>query len=181
LREGGGALPADPVAELFAWLSRGQLNVRDIAFGFPLVFAFLIEVVSAFGPAGIVAYADATRWQPAESRTRPRPAVASSGELQSVEAGLSEHGRVVQWMADRTEPTEDTSARTIEELHADYEVWCLGKGLRAGACETFAQEFDRVREVPQLAGKIRKFGNRYYGIRLVSSNVARLPARKQQT
>jgi len=33
MREGGGSLPADPVAELFAWLSRGQLSVRDIAFG----------------------------------------------------------------------------------------------------------------------------------------------------
>ena len=53
--------PPDPVAELFAWLSRGQLSVRDIGFGFPLVFAFLIEIVSAFGPAGIVAYAEATR------------------------------------------------------------------------------------------------------------------------
>src|SRR5262249_26964310 len=46
LREGGGSLSADPVAELFAWLSRGQLNVHDIAFGFPLIFACLIEAVS---------------------------------------------------------------------------------------------------------------------------------------
>src|SRR6201999_3283110 len=59
LREHGGAQSADPVAELFSWLSRGQLGVRDIGFGFPLIFAFLIEIVSAFGPAGIVAYADA--------------------------------------------------------------------------------------------------------------------------
>ena len=34
-------------------------------------------------------------------------------------------------------------------------------------------------EAPQLAGKIRKFGNRYYGIRLVTSNVMRLASRKK--
>ena len=82
-------------------------------------------------------------------------------------------------MADRTEPTGDTSAITIGELHADYEVWCFGKGLRAIRTDDFASDFDRVREVPQLTGKIRKFGSRYYGIRLVHSNVARLTVRKK--
>ncbi len=62
LRETGGSLPADPVAELIAWLSRGQLKVRDIGFGFPLVFALLIEVVSAFGPAGLRAARALGRW-----------------------------------------------------------------------------------------------------------------------
>jgi hypothetical protein len=90
-------------------------------------------------------------------------------------------GRVVKWMAERTEPTGDTSAITIDELHADYEVWCFAKGLRATARDDYTSEFDRVREVPQLAGKIRKFGNRYYGIRLVNSNIARLPTRKGST
>jgi hypothetical protein len=175
LREGGGSLAPDPVAELFSWLSRGQLSVRDIGFGFPLVFAFLIEIVSAFGPAGIVAYADATR---RNSATTTKPAMARSGELVLAAASDGELGRVVKWMADRTEPTGDTSAITIDELHADYEVWCFGKGLRATARADFAGEFDRVREVPQLTGKIRKFGNRYYGIRLVNSNIARLPTRK---
>ena len=97
------------------------------------------------------------------------PAPASDGEL----------GRVVEWMADRTEPTGDTSATTVNELFADYEMWCLGERLRATALDAFASEFDRVREVPQLAGKIRKFGNRYYGIRLVTSNVMRLAARNK--
>jgi hypothetical protein len=177
LRESGGAQAADPVAELFAWLSRGQLSVRDIGFGFPLFFAFLIEIVSAFGPAGIVAYAEATRWKQEASATQPD--MARSGELVPAEASSSEHGRVVKWMADRTEPTVDPAAVTIDELHADYEVWCLGKGLKATPLRTFNEEFDRVREVPQLSGQIRRFGNRYYGIRLVSSNVARLPPRKR--
>ena len=105
--------------------------------------------------------------------------LARSGELLPAAASNGEPGRVVNWMADRTEPTGDTSATTINELYADYEVWCFGKRLRAIAVDDFANEFDRVREVPQLAGKIRKFGSRYYGIRLVNSNVARLSARRK--
>jgi hypothetical protein len=176
LREGGGSLAPDPVAELFAWLSRGQLSVRDIGFGFPLVFAFLIEIVSAFGPAGIVAYAEATRKNRGGTT---EPDMARSGELLPAAASGGEPGGVVKWMADRTEPTGDTSAITIDELHTDYEVWCFGKGLRATALDDFASEFDRVREVPQLNGKIRKFGMRYYGIRLVTSNVMQLASRKK--
>jgi hypothetical protein len=53
LREGGGSLAADPVAELFAWLSRGQLSVRDIAFGFPLVFAFLRSFLPSGRPVSL--------------------------------------------------------------------------------------------------------------------------------
>jgi hypothetical protein len=45
--------------------------------------------------------------------------------------------------------------------------------------QAFAIEFDRVREVPQLEGKIRKFGSRYYGIRLIDRKIARLPTRKR--
>jgi hypothetical protein len=179
LREGGGALPADPVAELFAWLSRGQLSVRDIGFGFPLVFAFLIEIVSAFGPAGIVAYAEATR-RVREEVSKTQPDMAGSGALAHAEARSSEQGRVVKWMAERTEPTGDTSAIAIEELHADYEVWCVGKHVDATSLDDFQSEFDRVRVVPELVGKIRKFGTRYYGIRLVGSNVARLGSPKRQ-
>jgi len=53
-------------------------------------------------------------------------------------------------------------------------VWCIGKNVSAATKDAFRQEFDHVRNVPELAGKIRTFGNRYYGIRLVGSNVARL-------
>ena len=38
------------------------------------------------------------------------------------------------------------------------------------AFEHFQREFDRVRELPDLAGKIRKFGERYYGIALTESS-----------
>ena len=69
---------------------------------------------------------------------------------------------------------------TIDELYADYERWCGLSALRALPIDAFADAFDRLRELPQLAGKIRKFGRRHYGVRLVS-NVAKLPARKRGT
>jgi hypothetical protein len=82
-------------------------------------------------------------------------------------------------MADRTEPTADPAALSIEELHAGYEAWCRANALQPLSREAFATEFDRVRELPQLDGKIRKFGSRYYGIRLIGASLARLPARKR--
>lgn len=42
------------------------------------------------------------------------------------------------------------------------------KSLEPGTVEAFHDEFERMRAVPALAGKIRKFGNRYYGIRLLN-------------
>ena len=85
MREGGATGAADPVGEFYAWATRGLLSVRDVGFGFPLFFALLIEVVSAFGPITIARYAELTRpgWtapdnvQPAGAcHGRPRPAPA---------------------------------------------------------------------------------------------------------
>jgi hypothetical protein len=61
LRERGGTLPPDPVGQFWAWYTRGLVTVADVGFGLPLFFALMIELVSAFGPLGIVAYAEATR------------------------------------------------------------------------------------------------------------------------
>lgn len=58
LRERGGAAAPDPVGEFWAWLTRGFFSVKDVGFGLPLAFAVMIEMVSAFGPLGILAYAD---------------------------------------------------------------------------------------------------------------------------
>jgi hypothetical protein len=173
LRERGGALPADPVAELFSWLSRGQLSVRDVSFGFPLVFAFLIEMVSAFGPAGIVAYADATRRAEAEhGETKLDTARHVRAELDA-----SRQGSVLDWVADRGTPTSDAKGISCEQLYDDYAHWCRSTKAVALDLEEFAAEFDRVREMPELGGRIRKFSNRYYGIRL-ADKVAMLAARR---
>lgn len=184
LRELGGTLPPDPVGEFWAWITRGFVTVNAVGFGMPLFFALMIELVSAFGPLAIVAYAEATRQSGlqmstasvAACRDMSRLGVPGRGDGAVIE---QETGRIVQFMADRTEPTADPAAVTIDELHAGYEVWCLRNGLQPLSRDAFATEFDRVREVPQLEGKIRKFGSRYYGIRLVDTKVAKLPLRKR--
>ena len=45
---------------------------------------------------------------------------------------------------------------------------CVGAARRGERLpvELFAAEFDRLRELPALRGKIRKFGTRYFGIAL---------------
>jgi hypothetical protein len=177
LRERGSAAAADPVGEFWAWLTRGLVSVRDVGFGLPLFFALMIEMVSAFGPVGITAYAEATRL-PAT-----RNDMAGCGALRRAMAGFGaarqgtipserEVGRVVEYMAERTEPTTNPSGLGGEDLYADYDVWCVSNNLRALPRHEFFEEFDRVRSSPELAGKVQKFGARYFGIALVHSKDA---------
>lgn len=180
LRRSGGSLPADPAAELLAWLSAGQLKVRDISFGFPLVFALLIELISAFGPAGVAAYAEGTRRKEGEG-SATQPAAARRGELRPTVASLGTPGRVVQWLAERTEPTTASVALSVEQLYRDYYVWCATTDVVAADAEGFERELDRVRSAPELGGAIRKFGRRYFGLRLLSAPVALLPKRRTRS
>lgn len=161
LRDDGSSLAPDPVGEFWAWATRGLLSVRDVGFGFPLVFALLIEIVSAFGPAVVVAVTAAT------GGSRHQPAAARMSRVEQAASSLEEWGSVLQWLADRTEPTADPQAVTIEELHADYVLWCRSGAIAASDRAVFAAEFDRVRCKPELARTIRKFGDLYYGLRLV--------------
>lgn len=180
MREGGASGASDPVAEFYAWATRGLLSVRDVGFGFPLFFALLIEVVSAFGPITIARYAELTRPAVAEPDNTGLlvPAMAGQGRLRPGAALslMKDEGRVVAWMAERATPSPDAAAVTMQELHDDYQIWCVRNALRTLSVSDFAEEFDRVRDMPELAGKIRKFGNRYYGMALVehASPVARL-------
>jgi hypothetical protein len=183
LRGTGGSLAPDPVGEFWAWITRGWITVRAVGFGLPLFFALMIETVSAFGPLAIAAFAEATRRHMSSDTTRPvvpRRAEPRIVEVDRIDGPLieTEIGGVVPFMAERTEPTADPAAISIEDLHADYHAWCLARALRSLSLEAFGNEFDRVRELPQLEGKIRKFGSRYYGIRLIEK-VARLPTRKR--
>ena len=179
LRDRGGSAAPDPVAEFWAWITRGLLSVRDVAFGLPLFFAFMIEMVSAFGPVGIVAYAEATR----RSRTRTdtaRPVAADPVMARNVSPRRdidtwAEVGHVVRYLADRTEPRTGGGALGADELYADYRRWCASKTAEALTLDLFVREFDRLREAPQLVGKIMKFGARYFGIALVENNLGALP------
>jgi hypothetical protein len=168
---GGGAMP-DPVGEFWAWVTRGWVSVKDVGFGLPLGFALMIEMVTAFGPLGIVSYAEATRGatEP-DTSGHVRSRLVMTGTVATERVGGKENGRVVHYMAERTEPTSHPTAIGVEELFADYQVWCLSKSLQALSCEEFVEEFDRVRESPQLAGKIKKFGSRYFGIAFVRSSL----------
>lgn len=172
LREHGAALPADPAAELLAWLSAGQLRVRDISFGFPLVFALLIELISAFGPAAIAAFADGTRGAGEGSQSATGRAATSRGELRPAMASLGEPRHVARWMAERTEPVLNGGpAITIDRLFADYVEWCGSQEIAHAGRSAFQSAFDQVREAHEIRGSIRKFGNRYYGIRIAGSSV----------
>jgi hypothetical protein len=168
LRDVGGSLPADPVGEFYAWLTGGFVSVRDVGFGFPLFFALLIEMVSAFGPVTIAAYAEATRGHGTDhsaiehamaSRDAPRLAAAGYGE--PVESD------VVPWLAERAVPAESARGIGLHELYADYATWCGMHARRAADVAVFEDALDHARELPELTGKIRKFGKRYYGIGLV--------------
>lgn len=144
----------------------------------------MIEMVSAFGPLGIVSYVEATRVATDNGTSRhvaAGRAVASYVETER-DAGLvaKDVGRVVHYMADRTEPTANPTAVGVEELYDDYQVWCLKKALRPLSQQEFIDEFDRVRQSPQLAGKIKKFGARYFGIAFVDGNVTTLSASRSQ-
>ena len=155
-----------------AWVTRGLVSVRDVGFGFPLFFALLIEAVSAFGPATIVAYADATRG----GNGVPGPAMAGADAVRHAAAGYGEpeDGNVVMWVVARAVPVAGNRAIAIDDLHADYALWCADNALPAAPTAHFEAEFDRVRGLPDLAGKIRKFGDRYYGIGLARSRSALL-------
>ena len=163
LRESGSAASPDPVGEFYAWATRGLLSVRDVGFGFPLFFALMIEIVTAFGPITVVRFAEISStsnrgatWRDVTRHVPTRPV-----------AGLVTdrfEDRVAEWMSARATPRGDGAAINLGELHRDFDAWCGAKGLPSCDAAAFAGAFDGLREMPELAGKIRKFGARYYGI-----------------
>ncbi len=51
---------------------------------------------------------------------------------------------------------------------------------KATTVEAFAEAFDLMRDIPEVAGNIKKFGNRYYGIKLLDTKVAKLPLPRRE-
>ena len=172
LRDQGGNIAADPVAEFYAWLTGGGLSIRDIGFGFPLLFALLIEIVSAFGPLTIAAYAEATRTANAVSKLDVlEPAMARHGAppLATPRRSLTEMDKdVLDWLAERAVPATSAGAIDLSDLYVDYAAWCEERAHEARAVKEFEDALDAARELPDLAGKIRKFSTRYYGVGLVA-------------
>ena len=169
LRTHGGSVAPDPVGEFYAWATGGLVSVRDVGFGFPLFFALLIEVVSAFGPPTIAAYAEASR-KGATSHGTLEPAMTGSVLPRHTMASFGEPQHVVAWIAARAVPAASNSAISLHDLYADYLAWCADPRCEVLTVLRFEQELDAARALPELVGKIRKFGDRYYGVGLVRTN-----------
>ena len=178
LRTHGGAIAPDPVGEFYAWATDGFVSVRDVGFGFPLFFALLIEVVSAFGPPTIAAYAEASR-KDAGLHGVPEPAMAGPVLPRHAVAGFGEPQPVVAWLAARALPAASNSAISVHELYDDYLTWWADARSEALTFGCFEQELDAARTLPELIGKIRKFGDRYYGIALKGAEAPMLTSARR--
>jgi hypothetical protein len=130
----------------------------------PLFFALMIELVSTLGPVGIAAYAEATR-RVAAGHDATHPAAVRHVGTRPVTTNV---GRVIDYFCERTEPAGADHALSLSELHYGYEQWCAEAGREALTEGAFSREFDAVRKLPQLARRIRKFGTRYYGLKLTA-------------
>jgi hypothetical protein len=157
MRDRGGSLTPDPVGEFWAWATRGLLSVRDVGFGFPLFFALHIEVVSAFGPAVVAAVAAAS--------SLPQASDAGSSRVQQA-ASFPQRSPVIHWLTERTEPTDNPMGVSVHELYADYVRWCASTDSQTDVIELFSADLDRLRKLPELANKIGKVKDRYFGIAL---------------
>ena len=178
LRDRGGAAAPDPVGEFWAWLTRGFFSVRDVGFGLPLAFALMIEMVSAFGPLGIVAYAEATHAASRPDVSRHAATVRDTSRLPAKPSDgvVPEHvGQLISYIAERTEPTESAAGIGVDELFVDYQAWCRQTKVAPLQLKQFAREFDRLRASPELEGKIKKFGSRYFGIAFAGEEAGAMP------
>lgn len=146
LRDRGAILSTDPQAEFFSRVTWGRMSVRAVGLGLVVLLAIVVELVSAFGLAVIVAYVDATR-----DRQENESAVA---------------GTAIDYMAERIEPGE-ASVIDVDALFADYKRWCVQRSRKPLARAGFISAFDRSRVECGLES-IEKFGSVYQGVRLVS-------------
>jgi hypothetical protein len=162
----------NPQAEVIARLF--HLTPADAEAWYALLFALAVEAAAM----SVLLTAETTthhRYILAQDRTVQQTVLPSPAAHRTRQEGATPVGRVTEWMAKRAVPADSMTATTLDVLHGDYDVWCRGEGLEAISVDAFADEFDRLREVPELAGNIDKVGNRYYGIKLRGSKVARLP------
>lgn len=93
-----------------------------------------------------------------------------SATARDVEEDRAEH--LISFIAERTEPTETRSGIGADELFAEYRAWCKHANLPPLDAKEFAREFDKLRASPELQGKIKKFGTRYFGIALAATRGA---------
>ena len=191
-RDHGGMVSANPQAEVLAWLTRGYLSAREVGFTMPVMFAGLIEAVSAFGLwlAFLV-------WSVSSKPDTPKPARASPVELEPVEARrgstelvvsnpvevVAEDGdveTVLAYLIDATAPTADAGAIGAGDLHTDYRRWCGTTAATPLSRAAFVREFDRLRARNAELSCVQKFGERYYGLHIEDRQMRVLPAPKRK-
>jgi hypothetical protein len=161
LREKGGTLSSDVQSEMIARFTRGFVTVKDAALGLPLLVTAVFEAIGALGPAVLFGVIRGTFESDGCVRTRP----FAIGRERIVD--VSPSGLVVDFLDECTEPRDDGRALALSELYTAYQNWCGEHGTEARPLKEFTAEFDRERERPEMKGRVRKFGDRYYGVGLV--------------
>jgi hypothetical protein len=163
----------NPQAEVIARLLR--VAREDAEAWYALLFALAVEAAAM----SVLLIAEATTHQRIKRDAKNRVGEpVSAPPVPRERDGIVETGRVLDWLRERAVPVEEINPIAPETLHADYVLWCESKELQAMAMDAFAQAFERLRDVPELAGNIKKFGGRYYGIKLADTKVARLPVKR---
>jgi hypothetical protein len=162
---------ANPQAEIIARLL--HVSREDAEAWYALLFALAVETAAM----SVLLIAESTTRQP---HTREGQVILAASEdtraavvQPRVPEILVELGRAVDWMRERAIPADSTTTTNLGALHADYEAWCLRKNYAAISADAFGDEFDCVRGIPELAGNIRKQGDRYYGIALVDARIGK--------
>lgn len=175
LRERGGVAASDPVGEFWSWLTRGLLSVKDVGFGLPLAFALVVEMVSAFGPFGIVAYVEATRHAPERDMSRHSATSHDTSRLLTTitdtDTNSDDIEQMIAYIAERTAPTDAANGVGVGELFTDYRAWCLRLRRLPLEVTAFARAFDQLCASAELNGTIKKVGRRYFGIALVAEEM----------
>jgi hypothetical protein len=160
LREKGATLSSDVQGEIIERFSRGFLSVKDAALGLPLLVTAVFEAIGALCPAILFAVAEGTLGASGRVQTRLDP----TRPVHHVASGL-----VIDFLDDCTQPSDDGRALAISELYAAYQSWCVQKRKTAIGIHNFAVDLDRERGRPEMKNRVRKFGDRYYGIGLVAT------------
>ena len=167
-RNHGAMIAVNPQAETIAWLTFGFVSVESVARGWPVFFALLVEGLSGFGPTIVVALIESARAKrradAGSVTTTAASTVATATPAEIIEP--AKKGKVHDYVHDCTDPADENAGLGANDLFEDYGRWCKRMGFSSTSQDGFLGELDEFRE--KELSEVRKFGNRYYGLRLRS-------------
>lgn len=171
LRDRGALLATDAQAELISRLSRGWLSARDLGQGIVVLVVAVLELVSAFGPVVLTAYAHATTnvAHVAVGRDAAREDEAGRAMSRAATPPVAV-GSALDFLAECVEPSADAAGITLDRMTRAYVDWCERKGCLPKAEPEFIIDLDEVRRRHGLENEIRKAGGQYFGIILSRDN-----------